>query len=103
MLVVFVSTLGFMALSGSLRRHFGFPVPLVSAILAAVAAGAWLLSVRLHNVLLARRAAQEANPATPRTRITVTEAGLRWVTQLTNLALGIALAAAIPLVEAIAP
>ena len=103
MLVVFVSTLGFMALSGSLHRHFGFPVPLVSAILAAVAAGAWLLSVRLHNVLLGRRAVQEADPASPRSRREATELGLRWVTQLTNIAFGIALAAAIPLVEAIAP
>jgi hypothetical protein len=103
MLVVFVSTLVFLALGESVHRHAGVPIAVVSGVWALLAAGLWLLSLRLHNRLMERRAAQEANPASAGAHGTATQVGLKWVTQLTNLAVGMVLAAAIPLVEAIAP
>ena len=103
MLVVFVSTLVFLALGESLHRHASVPLAVVSGVLALFASGLWFVSLRLHNGLMARRAMQEANPAPAGLQKTAAEFGLKWATQLTNLAFGMALAAAIPLVKAIAP
>jgi hypothetical protein len=75
----------------------------ISFALALLAGALWFLSRRLHNQLMALKAAQAAKAASASVRGAETDASLRWVTQLTNLAFGMALAAAVPLVEAIAP
>ncbi len=103
MLVVFVSTLAFLALGGALHRHAGIPIAVVSGVQLALAAGLWRASLRLHDALMRRRAVLEAAQGVPRSDSAETESRLRWVTQLTNLAFGIALAAVIPLLEAIQP
>lgn len=103
MLVVFVSTLAFLALGATLQRHAGVPLATVTVVLLLLAAGLWQLSARLHSRLMARLAALDTDPASAGVHGAGTEITLKWVTQLTNLAFGIALAAAIPLVEAITP
>ncbi len=103
MLVVFLSTLLFVAAGTSAQLHLGLSRWPVSGVLLLVAVLLHFLRVGLYARYARERAAALERLASAPAGDASTSPAPRWVTELSNVAFGALLAAVLPVVESLSP
>jgi hypothetical protein len=98
--VVFVVTIALIAAGRFLRHRFGLPRLAVSGTLLGIAFLLWVVATRLHATAIRRVARDLGGPATASRAARGTP---RWVEELANVAVGVALAGLVPLVDELVP
>jgi hypothetical protein len=98
--VVFVVTIALIAATRYLKHQLGLSRLALSGALLGTAVVLWMVATRLHVSAIRRMTKDLADPASASHE---SRGVPRWVEELVNVALGVALAGLVPLVDELVP